>query len=419
MCVDASQDFFRLLTTCRMRPIDTTDSICRAGMELVAEDGLGRVSVRRVATRAGVPAPTLQHHFPTKAALMLAIFARTAELHAEHSRAALDLLRDHAPGTAGEDLSLRRELLLLLRGWRAPPARAATGALLQFLAHAARDPALADVARGWLLETGAAIRQCPSIAMDEAAFLLELLVGMALVGAPSGDAMEQDILDRELIDFALGGAAGGWLSHFRATRSAAGPAPDPAARGAVSESVLDAGIAIVAESGFADLTYRRTAARAGVAASSVLYNFPTRQDLMMAIYAEIHHRLTVIGRLPAAGAVPPEDPRFRPVIRAIVGDTVSAVVAGRLPLVAASWELLLAGWREPEFAPQMRDMRLARGGSGAGQAARQQMVSHFLSVWWLGLYLIELARSEPDSHGRILRRLETGLDIVGIGSPRG
>lgn len=404
-----------------MRPHDTIDSICLAGMELAAEAGLEHVSVRRVAARAGVPAPTLQHHFPTKAALMLAIFARTAELHADHSRGALAFLGGCLPGDADERFSLRREMLLvLLRRWRAPAARAATGALLQFLAHSARDPAFADVARGWLLETGAAIAQFPSIAIDEAAFLLELLVGIALVGAPSGEAVEQDILDRELIDFALGGGAtGGWLSHFRARRSAGDrathPAPDPAARGAVSELVLDAGIAIVAESGFADLTYRRTAARAGVAASSVLYNFPTRQDLMMAVYAEIHHRLTAIGRLPAAAIVPPEDPRFRPVIRTIVGDTVSAVVAGRLPLVAASWELLLAGWREPEFAPQMQDMRLARGGSGAGQTARQQMVSHFLSVWWLGLYLVELARAEPDGRGRILRRLEIGLDRVGIG----
>lgn len=74
------------------------EQIVQAGQELIAEGGLGALSVRSTAARAGIGASTLRHYFPTQQALFDAVVS--ASFNAE-----LDDLRIADPTVpAGERL---------------------------------------------------------------------------------------------------------------------------------------------------------------------------------------------------------------------------------------------------------------------------------------------------------------------------
>jgi len=113
--------------------MSTRESIERAAVALVADDGLDGVSVRKVATRAGVSAGLVQHHYPTKQALLMAAMGSVDAVVAQRLAT--------LPGqlSAGQRLrALAREILPL------DAERAVEGRVwLAFVARAAVDPATA------------------------------------------------------------------------------------------------------------------------------------------------------------------------------------------------------------------------------------------------------------------------------------
>ena len=164
-----------------------TEHLLRTLVDLVAEGGLEAVSVRRLAERAGVSIGAVQHHFPTKDALLLAAM--------EHVSAAFgaDLLARLHPGAApAEGL---RTLALRLVGLEEGD-RATTAVWLAFVARAVVDEPTAQVhRREWRqveemiaagLSAAAPHRPAPA---DDAAGLLALLDGLAIAVAVEPERM--------------------------------------------------------------------------------------------------------------------------------------------------------------------------------------------------------------------------------------
>ena len=61
------------------RPIDTRDRVLQVAQALFAERGYRGTSLRDIARRIGVKAPSLLHHFPSKQQLYLAVLDRMFE----------------------------------------------------------------------------------------------------------------------------------------------------------------------------------------------------------------------------------------------------------------------------------------------------------------------------------------------------
>jgi AcrR family transcriptional regulator len=56
-----------------------SERVVDGAIAVIARDGLDALSIRRVASQAGVAIGTVQHHYPTKAELVLAALQRTAD----------------------------------------------------------------------------------------------------------------------------------------------------------------------------------------------------------------------------------------------------------------------------------------------------------------------------------------------------
>jgi AcrR family transcriptional regulator len=123
-------------------------------LRIVAERGLDQVSVREVASAAGVSIGTVQHYFPTKDEMLASAFAEVVR----QVRARL------ASVERGDDI--RRNLSTVLREFLPLDARRAEEAriMLAFATRATTSPALAEVQRSVLEE----IREALSDAFAQA-----------------------------------------------------------------------------------------------------------------------------------------------------------------------------------------------------------------------------------------------------------
>lgn len=126
------------MSTVKPRQVALTDALLR----IVAEHGLDQVSVREVASAAGVSIGTVQHYFPTKDAMLAAAFTEVVR-RIRVRVAAVE------PGP-----DLRANLSAVLRELLPLDARRADEVRIQlaFAARAATAPALADIQRGVLTE---------------------------------------------------------------------------------------------------------------------------------------------------------------------------------------------------------------------------------------------------------------------------
>jgi len=119
------------------------------GVREKAERGLDQVSVREVASAAGVSIGTVQHYFPTKDDMLAAAFnevVRRIRTRMTSVRLGPDLRRN---------LSAVLHELLPLDGRRAEEARIQ----IAFAARAATSPALADIQRTVLTEITEALTE--------------------------------------------------------------------------------------------------------------------------------------------------------------------------------------------------------------------------------------------------------------------
>ncbi|WP_222710544.1 TetR/AcrR family transcriptional regulator [Quadrisphaera setariae] len=158
-------------------------AVLAAVVDVLLTDGFEGVSIRRVATRAGVSIGAVQHHFPTKDAMLEAAMEHASEVVAEDVRAALA-----APGPPAERL---RAVVAALVGAR-PDQRPATVLWVARLARAeVHPPAAQRHAEEWgfleqLLDDLLAAA-LPALAAapraQEAAALLALADGLAVAVA--------------------------------------------------------------------------------------------------------------------------------------------------------------------------------------------------------------------------------------------
>lgn len=165
------------------------DKLVEAVTALLVAEGFEGVSVRKVATRAGVSIGAVQHHFPTKDAMLAAAMAAASE-EFQHR-----LGERVQPGaTATEALRAVSEELLALG-----PERRNAGVI--WVARLARASVDAEVARQHAVEWAqvedllaqllAAIRTelAPAQVAQDAAELLALLDGLATAALVEPDRM--------------------------------------------------------------------------------------------------------------------------------------------------------------------------------------------------------------------------------------
>jgi AcrR family transcriptional regulator len=141
------------LSTPNPKKAALTDALLR----IVAERGLDQVSVREVASAAGVSIGTVQHYFPTKDEMLAAAFAEVVR----QVRTRLDSV-EH-----GEDV--RRNLSTVLRELLPLDARRSEEAriMLAFATRAATSPTLAEIQRSVLGEIQEALSEAIARAAND------------------------------------------------------------------------------------------------------------------------------------------------------------------------------------------------------------------------------------------------------------
>jgi len=386
---------------------DVSHAITETGLALIAESGPRAASVRGIADRAGLPSPTLQHHYPTKALLYRAIYAAAVERHCDLSRAALTGLTALAPS---HPLSLEGATALL--GTWLAKGRAETLVILDLLARAAREADYADLAREWQARTTSVLLdtlRCPAV---EAPFLIELLVGLTLTSTVPQRASEFDMLNREVIAHALGDRSlsehGRWRRLFwEAAPPERGEATAERPQRGSIQAMLDAGVTIMAEAGAEALTYRNIAKRASLSVSSVQHAFPTRSELVLGIYREVRRLFSDPFRSAQIGAEFDLDPT------AAYTDMIVGRRAGEAPLVLASCELFLTAAWEEDLARHAWEMRLQRGMLLHDRAVPADFLPHTLSLWTLGLSLVQLSQHHEDPMAAVSTSIASGLALIG------
>jgi TetR/AcrR family transcriptional regulator, transcriptional repressor of bet genes len=156
-----------------------SDRLLDCVLQLLVADGYEGISIRRVATAAGVSIGAVQHHFPTKDALLAAAMDRVSQQFEER------LERRLAPGAGPAEVLRAVADELLSAGEERRPASVIW---LVRMARAAVHEPTAEVHRwGWqqvedlLAALIAAVRPdlTDQAARDEATLLLALLDGLA------------------------------------------------------------------------------------------------------------------------------------------------------------------------------------------------------------------------------------------------
>jgi AcrR family transcriptional regulator len=184
----------------RPRSEEADRAILSAATELLAERGLGGMSMEEVAARAGVGKATVYRRWGSRGALALDAFL------AEFSR------QQPVPDTG----TFRGDLLAALRGWIRSVTRTPAGRMLAGLvAEAQRDPALAAAWRARVFEplradnmvlVQRAIDRGEIPADTDADVVLDLLFGSAYHRLLQGHRPLTDQFARQVTDLIVAGA---------------------------------------------------------------------------------------------------------------------------------------------------------------------------------------------------------------------
>lgn len=120
-------------------------------------------------------------------------------------------------------------------------------------------------------------------------------------------------------------------------------------RAATRQSIIDATIECLVQEGYASLTTRRIADSAGIAQSTVMHHFETREALLVEAVTQVALRLAdrALDRIDFAALRTPEH-------REAVLDAAWLEFTSAQALAAA--QLWAAVWNEPELAPVLRQL---------------------------------------------------------------
>lgn len=120
-------------------------------------------------------------------------------------------------------------------------------------------------------------------------------------------------------------------------------------RVATRQSIIEATIDCLVEDGYAELTTRRIAERAGIAQSTLMHHFETRESLLVEAVITVALRLAeqALDRIDLGALRTPEH-------REAVLD--EAWIEFTSPQALAAAQLWAAVWNEPELAPALREL---------------------------------------------------------------
>lgn len=120
-------------------------------------------------------------------------------------------------------------------------------------------------------------------------------------------------------------------------------------RAATRNAIIEAAIACLVDEGYVALTTRRVAERAGIAQSTVMHHFETRESLLVEAVTDVALRLAeqALDRVDLAALRTPE-------LREAVLDEAWNEFSSPQALAAA--QLWAAVWIEPELAPTLREL---------------------------------------------------------------
>lgn len=181
----------------------TRDVLTDVLLDITARRGLDAVSVRQVAAAAGVSIGTVQHHFPTKDAMLTAAFTEVVRRIRERV----------ANVVPGPDVS--RNLAAVLRELLPLDERRSAEVRIQvaFAARAATAPALAALQAGILAEVTESIAEVIALARHgedgpedtrrKAHIALAAVDGLALHAVSSGDWLDPSTLT-DAVDHLIG-----------------------------------------------------------------------------------------------------------------------------------------------------------------------------------------------------------------------
>lgn len=127
-------------------------------------------------------------------------------------------------------------------------------------------------------------------------------------------------------------------------------------------AIMDATGQVLVDDGYAELTTRRVAELAGVAQSTLMHHFPTRETLLVETVSHLAMRLAdeVIDELDLSALREPHE-------REAVLDQAWAQFTSP-PAIAAA-QLWAAAWAEPELAAELRLLEQRLGGLIVGTAS--------------------------------------------------
>lgn len=337
--------------------LDSAAQLAEAGFRIALEEGLGAVSARAAAARAGAAASAVNYHFGDRAGFLRRIL-ELALAQAAERRSALNPARgprwssfaDRMTLLAAERLEHGR-LDLVLQGEFEIEAEIGGDAELQALAGRGSEAEFA-----FWRETALVLGATQADAEGWAGLAVGLLTLLHVEPDPGERLLWLAPAFRRL---------GARLSRAQLEPCPAGPAPDEvlperAHANETARRIVEAAIACIAQRGVHRLTQRDVAARAGVSLAATTYFFRTKADLVEAAMVELHRqvRAEVLASADAAGGV---------------GGVamVMAPAGGFSERVRALGALQLAAAREPSLLPLAAAVRATRGATSMRMLRRQ------------------------------------------------
>lgn len=172
--------------------------------------------------------------------------------------------------------------------------------------------------------------------------------------------------------------------------------------------IIEAGLALLRDQGYAGFTQPRVAAKAGLRQSHLTYYFPTRADLLKAVA-----RAAVERQLAAADRLLDNSSR----------EAAAASIA-RLTSQPENTRVLLALVAAAEQEPAVRDLfrELAAGMTRHGQDMLDALqakpvaeAAYLLYALSVGLAVVTMATGQPGGEARCSSALSTVLDLLSDG----
>jgi AcrR family transcriptional regulator len=177
------------------------------------------------------------------------------------------------------------------------------------------------------------------------------------------------------------------------------------------QEIIDAGLAVLRESGYSGFTQPRVAAEAGLRQSHLTYYFPTRVDLLAGVArVAIERQLAAMDSMVGASS-------------AQAAAKTIANVAMRHENTRVIMALAQAADEEPalrELLQELADGIILRTGTLLGNLNIKPMDEHcyLLHALSVGLAVIDLATAQRDGERRAERTLETALSLMTKGTRR-